>query len=353
MHPFDADISRADTALDAGSSVEAVAIAQQVLASAVASKDPWAEAKALACLANCDRLLSRFRRSHYASRRAADLFAQVDDPAGEAAALGTLAHAASALGRDDEAVEAGLRAVHVAQRLGDARPLAVAKIQLGIAYLFGRSPERAHSTLDDAVYLSKTSAPKLSPFQVRVTQGGTEVARGITEGCLGQSPASGERLQFIVSAGSQLLRSGDDDAIASGVRVSARALWHLVSATTHVWSGDFARADAELHTAVQWMSKFGMVTSLDSLAALVRAERACAALDWEGSERHGRSAIDLATRAEHQQFARMGFLVVGRALKHQERFEEALACHHESMVREQSIRVSSLNEKATRRRTPE
>lgn len=273
---------------------------------------------------------------------------QVQDTAGQAAALGTLAHAATVLGRDDEGVQTGLLGVGLAQCVGDTRPLAVAKIQLGVAYFFGKSFERAHSTLDDAIYLSKTCMPRLSPFQVRVTQGCAEAVRGMTERSLASGSISDERLHHILAVGSELLQSGDDDSIASGVRVSARALWFLVCATADVWTGEFERADAELSTAVQWMSEFGVVTSLNSFAELVRAECACAAFDWLGAERHGRSAIDLATTAEHEQFARMGFLVLGRALRHQERFEDALSSHLELMVREQDVRVTSLNDRALR-----
>ncbi|MEO7117294.1 MAG: hypothetical protein ABIZ18_15745 [Caldimonas sp.] len=348
MQHFDADIAGADSALDAGRSAEATSIAHNVLARAVASKDARAEAKALACLANCDRLLSRFRRSHYASRRAADLFAQVQDVAGEAAALGTCAHAASVLGRNEEAVEAGLLAVNLAQRIGEERPLAVAKIQLGVAYFFGRSFDRAQSTLDDAIFLSKTCSPELSPFQVRVTQGCAEVVRGITERCLEQPLTGGKRLHHILSVGSALLRGGQDDAIANGVRVSARALWHLIAATAHAWSGDLGQAMAELDTAEQWMNEFGVKTSLNAFAEMVRAEMDFAVSDFEGAERHSVAVVRLSTAAEHEQFAQIGCLMAGRALKAQGKFENALLMHQGLAIREQNVRVASLNEKEAR-----
>ena len=343
MHQLEAEIARADAALDAGNAVEAAELAQSTLALSAKKHDALAQAKSLACLAKCDRVLSRFRRSHYASKRAAELFAVTGDISGQAGALGTLAHAASVLGHNEEAVEAGLLGIQLAEAVGPNRLVAVAKIQLGVAYFFGGSYERAHAALDDAIYLAKTCKPVFSPFQARVTQGCAEVTRGMVERGLGQKPAGEERFREVLSVGSALLENGDADAIASGVRVSARALWCLVSATGHIWSGELERADSELTNAADWIRRFGIVTSLDALSELVRAERACAVANWEAAEQHSRSAVELATAREHEQFALLGLMTTGRILEAQGKYSDALSVARALNARLHKIRTEGLD----------
>jgi hypothetical protein len=343
MRELDAEIARADAALDAGNAVEAARLAQSTLALSGKKNNVLAEAKSLACLAKCDRILSRFRRSRYAGKRAAELFAAVGEVAGQADALGTLAHAASALGHDEEAVDAALRGVQLAETIGSHRPVAVAKIQLSVAYLFGGSYERAHSALDDAIYLSKLCNPVFSPFQARLTQGCVEVRRGIVERCLGQEPSGGGRFREVLSVANALFETGNADTTATGVGASARALWFLVSSAGHIWSGDLEQADAELVLASDCIRGFGVVTSLDALAELVRTERAFAVADWKAAERHSLAAIKLGTQAEHEQFAMLGQMAAGRVLEAQGKHSDALRMARALTVRQLKIRVEGLD----------
>ena len=342
MEDWNAQIARADAALDAGSAAEAASIAQSVLTAASQVRDVRAEAESLACLAKCDRVLSRFKRSAYASKRSAELFAGIGDIGGQSAALGTLAHAASVLGHDEVAVDAGLLSVHLAEAVGHQRSIAVAKIQLGVAYFFGGNYERAHFALDDAIHLSKVGVPSFSPFQARVTQGCAAMTRGLTERGLGQEPACESRYRQVLSAGEASLESGEANTIAAGVRVTAHALWFLVTSAWHIWSGDLEKADANMSLAADWVGRLGVLTSLDALTELMRAERACAVDDWEAATRHSRAAIELSIRTEHEQFARLGFMTAGRVLEAQGKHSDALRLTRDLAIRQHTLRAEGL-----------
>ena len=104
-------LRRAHAALDEGDADTARALAQTAFSLAESNHDQHLQAKALLCLGHGDRLVSRFRRAHDACRKAAQLFRILGDAVGEAEALSTLAHAATCLGRNEEAVEAALLSV--------------------------------------------------------------------------------------------------------------------------------------------------------------------------------------------------------------------------------------------------
>ena len=107
-------IAQAQQALRLGELELAYQTASAVREHAMMDGDVLTEAHALALLAHCDRLASRFRLSQEAAQRAAMLAHSIRDVRCEVSALSTLSYVASALGRNEDAVEAGLLSVALA-----------------------------------------------------------------------------------------------------------------------------------------------------------------------------------------------------------------------------------------------
>ncbi|SIR61483.1 hypothetical protein [Pseudacidovorax sp. RU35E] len=122
-------------------------------------------ARALACLAHCDRIQSRLRRASGTSRKASQLFEQPGDAHGEANALTTLAHVCMLLGRNDEAVEAALLSVALCKTTQPQPPAVLALNCLGLAYSWGVGPAQAMpgDTAASLLHRSDTSMYKVKP----------------------------------------------------------------------------------------------------------------------------------------------------------------------------------------------
>src|SRR3954454_13030672 len=95
-------------------------IAQPILSSAVAKKDRHLEGRVLTLLAQCENLLANSSAAYELSSRALPLLQAVGDLREEAKALAVQARSSSALGRNDQAIEAALLGSELAKRTGDA-----------------------------------------------------------------------------------------------------------------------------------------------------------------------------------------------------------------------------------------
>jgi len=101
---LDTQLKSAHLALDGGDVQTGRELSHKVLKAAQTLGNKRFEAKALLCLAHCDRMLSRYRRAHRASQLAAQGFQLLGDTPGEVLALTTHAFVALNLGRNEEAV---------------------------------------------------------------------------------------------------------------------------------------------------------------------------------------------------------------------------------------------------------
>ena len=168
-HVKDTALETAYAALDAGRLDDAREHARSILETPEGC-DRLYEARALTCLAHCDRIGSKLRRACEAARRAAQLFEQLDDAHGEVAALTILGHVTMLLGRNEEAVEAAI----LATRLSDARPpgpqALLAYNCLGLAYCWSGDHSRADASLERAVAVAKDCRPAVSIYQPRLNQ---------------------------------------------------------------------------------------------------------------------------------------------------------------------------------------
>ncbi|MCY7307698.1 MAG: hypothetical protein LH632_16465 [Rhodoferax sp.] len=174
---LDALLRSAHAALDRGDVQTGRQTSQTIFKAAEAVGNRHFEARALLCLAHCDRMLSRYRRAHRASQRAAQVFQLLGDTSGEVMALTTHAFVSINLGRNEEAVEAALLSVRLSQFLEKDEHSVLSYNALGVAYFWSHSFEKAEQALRTAIHMAEKAQPALSTFQPRVNQWWTEVIR--------------------------------------------------------------------------------------------------------------------------------------------------------------------------------
>jgi diguanylate cyclase (GGDEF)-like protein len=308
--------------------------------------DLRAQANALAADAQAHRLASRFRAAYDTSQRAAQLYQMVGDVAGEAASLALVAHAASNLGRNEEAVEAGLLSVELAAVLPRTQQ-ALSHNYLGIAYYWSHSFERAAEALDRAAELAAQSDTPAAAFQPRLNRVWAEMVRCAHHRVhRPQEPLSLAPLQLAWERAQVQLDSGGVEALVPGVQTTARIMWQLVSSLVACWSRREDEAASLLAHACVLLAGSGSVNWLVVLRSWVEAEIAWARADWSTAEASLRHMVEHANRFEHDQLACLGELLGSEVARAQGRPADALAALHALRERERRIRVDSLESRA-------
>ncbi len=329
-------------ALDAGEPQRAREMAQSVLIAAKSSSNLYQEARALACLAQCDRVGSRLRRASDTSRRAAQLFQRLGEVEGEATALTTLAHVSMLLGRNDEAVEAALLCVRLCDADAPQPPAVFAHNCLGVAYCWSGNFERADEALQDAIEIAGRCVPPVSTYPSRLNQAWVEAARLVDERYQTGRMASLESMERLVAAFRQI-----ETVEGEGVTVS-QALMPLGGTVALALAGllacwqrrlDDARVQAEL--AVRSLS--GTVTWLDALVHWVVSELAWARAEWTVAEKALSEMKEQALAVEHEQMACIGHLLLAQVYEAQGRGDEARREHRMLRQRERKLASESLS----------
>ena len=330
----DVALNAAYAALEQGSAQRARDIAQSVLVGA-RSADPHLEARALACLAHCDRVSSRLRRASDASRRAAQLFEQLGDTQGEANALTTLAHVCMLLGRNDEAVEAALLCVRLCDMKVPQPQTVLAHNCLGLAYSWSGDHDRADASLEMAVQVARRCAPAVSIFQPRLNQVWVEASRLLDERYQTGAMKSLKRMERLAQECAQLERAGQGQPVLPGLQAMARTIWLASSGLLAVWQGDLAAARAIIESATRSLS--GSMTWLDSFVRWVGAELAWAQQDWTRAEEDLIEMREMALAVEHEQLACRAHLLLAQVFELQGKNEEARREHRALRRRERRV----------------
>jgi diguanylate cyclase (GGDEF)-like protein len=317
----DAILAAAYAALDEGQVPQAREFAQSVLAGAKGT-DLLHEARALSCLALCDRIGSRLRRASEASRRAAQIFEQLGDAQGEASALATLAHVCMLLGRNDEAVEAALLSVRLCDT-GMPHPQAVlAHNCLGLTYSWSGDHDRADASLETAVQVAQRCVPAVSIYQPRLNQVFVEASRLLDERYQTGRIKSLTRMRALVEECWQLERSGLGLSVLPGLRSMARTISLASSALLTVWQGDFVAAKRAIEAAARSLSP-DVMTWLDAFVRWCAAELAWAQQDWAGTERELIEMREMALAVEHEQLTCRAHLLLVQVFELQGKDDEA------------------------------
>ncbi|HJV64080.1 MAG TPA: GGDEF domain-containing protein, partial [Albitalea sp.] len=345
-HDAEALLRQAYRLLDQGDAEAARRMAQGVLHQAQAEDDDLARAAALACMACGDRLVSRLRRAHGASQRAAQLFQQLGDLAGEAMSLTTLAHTASNLGRNEEAVEAALLSVRLSDQLALGSQRALAQNYLGVAYVWSRRFDLARAAFEAAARLAAGCEPPVSPVQPEGNLSFLEVLQLATDRFYAGVLPDTAHFQRRMARCLQSQRTWGGEGLSPGTTVTGRAMIHFLSSLGHGWSGEWRAAAAERDAGLQWARRYKTPTWLLAMHEWVGAELAWARQDWPRAESHVAAMTAVAIQVEHEQIACLGHMLASQILAQQGKHARALEELHRARRREELIRVESLESRA-------
>jgi diguanylate cyclase (GGDEF)-like protein len=330
----DAALAAAEAALGQGQLTQARQLAQSVLNGAKGA-DLDLEARALSCLAHCDRIGSRLRRASEASRRAAQLFEQLGDVHGEANALTTLTHVLMLLGRNEEAVEAALLCVRLCDKLPPQPQTVLAHNCLGLAYSWAGDHARGDASLELAVQAAQRCTPPVGIYQPRLNQVWVEASRLIDERFQTGGMQSLSRLDSLLAECHRMEAAGSGQAMLPGLQPMARSISLASSALVAVWRGDFALAQATIDEATRSLSK--VTTWLDSFVRWCAAELAWAKQDWARAEAELVEMKKLALVVEHEQLACRAHLLLLQVYELQGKNEEARREHRDLRRRERRV----------------
>ena len=317
---LDTTLAAAYATLDAGQLEKARALALSVLTAAKGS-DLLFEARALCCLAHCDRVGSRLRRASEASRQAAQLFEQLGDVRGEANALTTFAHVTMLLGRNDEAVEAAILCVRLCDTQAPQPQTVLAHNCLGLAYSWSGDHDRADASLETAVQVARRCVPAVSIYQPRLNQVWVEASRLLDERYQTGAMKSLQRMAQLADECWQLERSGQGLSVLPGLQAMARTISFASAGLLAAWQGDLAAARVAIESARH--SRSGAMTWLDAFVRWCGAELAWAQQDWPTTERELIQVREMALAVEHEQLACRAHLLLAQVFELQGKNDEA------------------------------
>jgi diguanylate cyclase (GGDEF)-like protein len=300
-------LSDAYAALDSGDSETAWAMADSLLAT-LTDMDLRFEARALACMAHCDRLGSRPRRACEGARRAAQIFEQLGDTQGEASALTTLAHASILLGRSEEAFEAAILSTLLSEIGPPSAQTVLAYNCLGLAHCWSGDYDRADAAFEKAVVVAQTCVPPVTIYQPRLNQIWVELARLVDERYQTGQMKSLARLDRRMKECLALERGGQGVSVLPGVLALWRTLSNASATILAVWQGDLRAAKESLAAANRSLST--NVTWLHGFVHWCNAELAWAQGDWARVESELAAMREVALAVEHERLACMADLLL-------------------------------------------
>jgi diguanylate cyclase (GGDEF)-like protein len=336
----EARLAAADKALTDADVELARALAQSVLTDAKNRADTLWEARALSCLAHCDRIDSRLRRATETSRLAAQLFEQVGDTDGEANALMTLAQVSMLLGRNEEAVEAALLSVRLCN-LKAPRPLAALALNsLGLAYSWSGDHERAYTTLETAVDVARRCDPAISVYQPRLNQVWVEASRLVDERYHTSSMKSIHRLAELMEECVALEDAGQGVAPMPGLQSIGRTLSLTSQSLVLIWQGKLVAARSALESAAQSLS--GVLTWRSAFVRWGAAELAWAEGDLALAVRELTEMKEMALAVDHEQLACRAHLLLMQVCELQGNPEGALREYRALRMRERRVVADGL-----------
>ena len=344
---LDALLKSAHLALDGGDVQGGRTLSHEILKAAKTLDHPHFEAKALLCLAHCDRMLSRYRRAHRASQRAAQGFQLLGDTSGEVMALTTHALVAINLGRNEEAVEAALLSVRLSELLEKDEHSVLSYNALGVAYFWSNSFDKAEQALHTAIRIAEHASPRQSTFQPHINLWWAQVIRIFTERYFeGELPALAlmrVRWQSVI----QRHRQDHADALPQGANATTEAVYRFGASLDACWHGQLEQASAAADSLTDWAHRYGSLTWLAALEAWARAEMAWVRQDWPAATRYAAKMIEIAVTVEHEQLACLGHLLASQLFAAQGAQARALEELRRLRLREQLIRGDCLQSRET------
>lgn len=337
---LDTLLKGAHLALDQGDVKTGRELSHQALKAAQAVENKRFEAKALLCLAHCDRMLSRYRRAHRASQRAAQTFQLLGDTSGEVMALSTHAYVAVNLGRNEEAVEAALLSVRLSAFVAHSEHSVLAYNALGAAYFWSRSFDKAEQALQAALHIAAQAQPPLDTFQPRINQWWNQIIRIFHERFDDGTLPSLALMRVLRE--SALHRHTQTQSTAPVPNLTTEAVLSFAASLDFVWHGQLESAKSAATQLNNWARGYGSLTWLAALEAWVRAEIALAERDWPAAHAQAAKMIEIAITVEHEQLACLGHMLASQLFEAQGASARALEELRRLRHREQLIRSDCL-----------
>ena len=302
-------------------------------------------AQALAVQAQVDRITANFAHACDQSYRAAHLFQLLNDPSGEAAALTTTAHAASCLGRNEEAVEAALLSVRLGELGKPSMQLALSYNYLGLAYFWSMSFEMAHAAFDAAEMIAKQCDPKVNILLLQLNRSMADVV------CI-----AADRYQVGIMPRANELRGlrrhypepclGPTRLGLPGGLLTLEAAGLMLRGFELTWSGKTDVAERALAQTLQVLARYDSNSWLHSLAQWLKTEIAWARQDLIKAARCAEKMIELASQIEHEQLACVGHMLATQLYELHGDYQLAIQEQKRWRAREQRIRAQTLGARA-------
>lgn len=323
---------QARAALAAGDAAAALPLGEEWLLLALEQGDVPLQAQALLHLARCDRSLHRPGEARGRSELAARMFRQLGDAPGEAGALSVLAHSASLAGHHEEAIEAALLGLRLAQLRGDGAALVVALQDLGACHVWARNFAKAAEVLRQAVDAANACKPRLSPLTACLWLAmGSLLAYAGEREQRGQLPPLGPLEGHLINA-RHLLAEGDAES---------QCWWTLMQTMAQIWKGATAFAQPELQQTLMQLPAQERHW-LASLAGWVQAELAWSRRLWPQARRAAAQLVTEADLVQHEPLAQLGELIASQIEEQQGQPQRALQRMRALREREARVRIASL-----------
>ena len=339
---------QARAALQAGDPLAAQAPGDEWLLLAMEADDPHQQAQALLHLARCDRALHRPREARPRSELAARMFRQLGDADGEAGALSVLAHAASLAGHHEEAIEAALLGLRLAQSSANGVAQVVALQDLGACYVWARSVEPANEVLRQAADAANACKPRQTPLAACLWLATGELLRLAGEReQRGQLPTLGALEAHLINARHLLgeVLDGAVGGVTGELAGEAQCWWTLMQTLAQIWKGASGLAQPEFQQALALLPGAERHW-LAALAAWVQAELAWSRRLWPQARRAASQLVMQADAVQHEPLAQLGELIASQIEEQQGQPQRALQRLRALREREARVRVASLDSRA-------
>ncbi|MET0210559.1 MAG: GGDEF domain-containing protein [Burkholderiaceae bacterium] len=323
----------ARAALQAGDAAGAMAPGEEWLLLALDAGDEPQQAQALLHLSRAERALHRPGEARARSELAARLFRRLGDAQGEAGALSVLAHSASLAGHHEEAIEAALLGLRLAQQSGDGAALVIALQDMGACHVWARNFDKAHEVLRYAADAANASKPRQSALAACLWIVMAELLRLAGEReQRGQLPPLGALEGHLITARHQL---------PQGEGSEAHCWWTLMQTQAQIWKGATAFAQPELQVALALLPDQERHW-LAALAGWVQTELAWSRRLWPQARRAASQLVSQADAVQHEPLAQLGELIASQIEEQQGQPQRALQRLRALREREAKVRIASL-----------
>lgn len=289
-------------------------------------------------LAYCDLAQSQHRRAHAHATRVVQAARTARASALEVEALTLLARLASALGRTVEAVECGLLATRLADRLHPGAGAAGAYASLGLALGRGRAFQDAEAAFDSAERLIETG-PAPARLEVAVARAWMQAIRHVDEG----RPPVASRMPAGLDALLDLPAT-TAGTLTPGAGATLRSAGLLVRGLLQLWSGrpEEARRMLAQSTQPDGCSMGWMLAAQSWLAA----EIALADDALETAALHAARMAAFAADVEHLPLQCLGHGLAADVYRRQGETALALAERDQQLRCERDMRANDLQGRA-------